>query len=104
MTYKNYIEATLAKFGVGETEVQLICIDNGIKENHDVDVAVAKKAIHKSLSIWLPVHTSISEGGVSESWNYDAVKIFYGTLCNELGLENAVESHSSTIKDRSNIW
>lgn len=104
MTYKTYIGASLSKFNLSETEIELIMVDNGINAEDEVDVNIAKKAIHKSLTVWLPTHSSVSEGGVSESWNFEAVKIFYDALCKELGLENVINSHQSTIRDKSNLW
>lgn len=103
MTYKSYIEASLSKFNLSETEIELIMVENSIIPTEDVDVVIAKKAIHKSLSVWFPIRSNISEGGVSESWNLEAVKIYYGALCIDLGLENVINSQSS-IRDKSHIW
>jgi hypothetical protein len=102
MTYKAYIEAVLAKFNISTVEVEVIMLDNGISEMLEVDIAIAKKAIHQSLSVWLPVQSSVSEGGVSVSWNLDAIKHYYANLCNELGVENKFSE--SIVRDKSNLW
>jgi hypothetical protein len=104
MTYKEYIVTSLSKFNLLESEIDLILIDNGLTAGDAVDPLVAKDAIYKSLTIWLPVHSSVSEGGVSVSWNMEAVKLFYASLCNELGLNNVIKDSQSAINDRTYKW
>ena len=104
MTNREYIKAVLSKFNLSENEIEIIILDNKIGSDDDVDVLKCKEAIHKNLTTWLPIHSSISEGGVSESWNYDAVKMYYSALCKELGLENAIDDKMYSIRDKSNLW
>lgn len=104
MTNKEYITNVLAKFNVSSTDVDIVLLDNGIGSDDDADLVVCKTAIHKNLSTWLPVHSSLSEGGVSESWNYEAIKLYYSALCEELGLENFIENSQNSVRDKSNIW
>ena len=104
MDYGTYIKTSLRKFNLSDDEVEMIMIDNGIAPSDTVDSIVAKKAIHKSISTWLPVRSSISEGGVSETWNLELVQLYYKSLCDELGLENVLDKGQNEIRDRSNYW
>src|SRR3990172_8028754 len=104
MTYKEYIANVLTKFNVSETDVDVIILDNAIMSDDDVNIVEAKKAIHKSLTTWLPVYSNISEGGVSETWNIEAVKLYYSALCKELKLTNFIAESNNIIRDRSDIW
>lgn len=104
MTYKEYISAVLSKFNISESEVDVIILDNTIGSDDDVDIVVAKKAIHKNLTTWLPIQSSVSEGGVSLNWNIEAIKLYYSALCKELNLSNVIAESNNTISDKSNIW
>ena len=104
MTNKQYITNVLMKFNLSETEIDLILIDNDLNENDQVDVIVAKTEIHKNLTTWLPVYSSIDEGNVSETWNHEAVLTYYSLLCKELGLDNLVSTNVSDVRDKSNLW
>lgn len=101
MTTREYIEQKLDKFDVTQNEVELIIVENSLVGDSPVDVRAAKLAICKSFGVWLQVYASISEGGVSKTWNYDAVKLFYSALCVELGIADVTKP---VVKDRSNIW
>lgn len=101
MTYTEYIAKSLSKFEVSSDEVDLIIVDNGLNANEQVDVIQAKNAICKSIGLWLPVKSSVSEGGVSTSWNLEAIKVYYSALCSELGVS---DNTAPKIVDRSNIW
>lgn len=101
MTNREYITKSLSKFDVSTDEIDLIIIDNDLNESGLVDVTIAKQAICKSIGAWLPIHSSVSEGGVSVSWNFEAVKLYYSTLCQELGLSDVAVT---SVRDRSNIW
>jgi hypothetical protein len=49
------------------------------------------------------VMQNISEGGYSISWNMEAAKLFYNSLCSELGLENVLVGRPK-VRNRSNLW
>lgn len=102
MTTREYIRQSLSRFNVSDGDVDLIIVDNGLDADSDVDVKQAKNAICKSLGSWLPVYSSVSEGGVSMSWNFEAVKVYYASLCKELGIEDTMTK--PVIRDRSNCW
>lgn len=101
MTNKEYIAKSLSRLDITSDEVDLIIVENGLNSVSDVSVTECKKAIVKSFGIWIPIHSSISEGGVSKSWNLDAVKLYYSGLCKELGI---VDVSQPTVRDRSNLW
>ena len=101
MTNEEYITKALSKFEVSTDDIDLILIENGLDAIAELDIVSAKQAICKSLRAWLPIHSSISEGGVSKSWNIEAVKLYYTSLCRELGFD---DSGTPQVRDRSNIW
>jgi hypothetical protein len=101
MTTRQYIKAVLSKFEVGDTLIDLIVVENSLDPGSEVCVDESKRAICRSLGAWLPVHSSVSEGGVSMSWNLDAIKLYYSTLCKELGMDDLTKP---TIRDMSTIW
>lgn len=104
MTYKAYITTALLKFNLSESEIDLIILDNGLTAESVVDPSIAKIAIHKSLTIWLPVNSSVSEGGVSIGWDQKAIEVYYAALCKELGLDNVISGSRNSIRDKSNLW
>lgn len=101
MTYKEYISKSLSKFEVSSDEIELIMVDNGLVGTDIVSPLTAKQAICKSIGEWLPVKSSVSEGGVSISWNLEAIKLYYSSLCVELGI---YDISVPKIRDRSNRW
>lgn len=104
-TNRDYIKKTLSQFGVDDDTIDLIMIENPdlSADNAAVDPTSCKLAIYKHMSNILPAITqSVSEGGYSVSWNVDAIKLWYNSLCNELGVDNVMTRPK--IRNRSNMW
>ena len=95
------MKLTMFKFDMSNDEVELIMVENGLDGDSEVNVLEAKKAICKSLGVWLPIYSNVSEGGVSKAWNFEAVKLYYSALCSELGIRDITQP---VVRDRSNIW
>jgi len=104
MTNKEYIKSKLSKFNLTDNDIEVILLENSLTDQLDVNLNDCKKAIYSSLTTWIPIHTSISEGGVSESYNIDGIILYYSVLAEELGLENKINTDKGVIRDRSNIW
>lgn len=106
MNVKEYIKAKLGKFNLSQSDIDVIIKDNNLNGNISADINLVKLAIYKSISEWLPLHNSITEGGVNETWNYEALKLYYSLLCEELGKDNVIEKieNKTLISDRSNVW
>lgn len=104
MTTKEYLQAKLQKFGISQEQINLIIVENNLSDL--LNVALVKEAIYNSFSEWLPIHTQISEGDVTEIWDVKAIRLYYGLLCKELGKENVLQSveNQNEIHDRSNLW
>lgn len=104
MTNKQYLLTTLSGLGVSEDDVEVILLKAGIDGGAEVDVLRCDEAIYKRFSVVLKgAAQNVSEGGYSISWNMDAVKFFYTSLCSELGRENVLFSRPK-ISNRSNVW
>lgn len=100
MTYKEYITATTARFGLTEADVDLLLINQNLIGEDDVDVTKAKTAMCKEFATLIPLQ-NVSEGGYSITWNIDAVKLWYHSTCAELGLTDTTKPR---LRNRSNVW
>ncbi len=103
MTYKEWMSAMGSKFGMSESDVELVltnqsCIITDPEET--VEVTKAKTALCKEFAVVMPL-TNVTEGGYSLSWNMDAVKLWYKQTVSELGLADAT---TPRIRNKSKIW
>jgi hypothetical protein len=104
MTYREWITATIARFEVGISDIELILVNQKKlipDPDLDVDVATAKTALCKEFANLIPLTREIREGGYSISWNLDAIELWYNQTCAELGL---IPVGKDKITDRSNAW
>ncbi len=97
-----YITAKLARFGLTSDDIEMIILDNAdlSLDTISLNVSLCKLAIYNSFSSILPMQ-DVTEGGYSVRWNLEAVKLFYKTLCNEIGKPNVLKP---LVKNRSNLW
>lgn len=91
---------------VSEDDIDILLLKGGLNPDAEVDVRQADTAIYTRISVLLKsMMQNISEGGYSVSWNMEAVKLFYTSLCTELGVENVLETAAKPkIRNRSNYW
>jgi len=100
MTNKEYIVAKLSKFDVEDSDIEIVLVENELNPDSNVDVKACKTAVCKSLSQWIPV-SNVQEGGFSRSWNIDALKLYYESLCKELGVTSVIQP---SVRNMSNVW
>lgn len=98
-TNREYLQATLGKFGLSADDVELIVVDNPLLEGY-LDPALCKQAMYNSMSNILPT-ADVSEGSMSMTWDIAKLRLWYFGLCNELGLPNVLKPQ---IRNRSNYW
>jgi hypothetical protein len=104
MTNKEYITKSLNGLNVSEDDIDLIMLKAGINYGDPVNISACDNAVYNRMSIVLKgALQNMSEGGYSISWNMEAVKLYYNSLCNELGLENVLLGRPK-VRNRSNIW
>jgi len=104
MTGKEYITQLLNGLNVSEGDIDIILLKAGIDGTLTADVAACDMAVHGRMSIVLKgAMQNVSEGGYSVSWNMEAVKLFYNSLCEELGLENVLVNRPK-VRNRSKYW
>lgn len=104
MTNKEYLTKLLSGLNVSEDDIDIILLKSSINADSNADANACDKAVYNRMSVILKGTTqNVSEGGYSISWNMEAVKLFYKSLCSELGLENVLVGRPK-IRDRSNIW
>lgn len=99
-TNQEYLQKTLGKFDITDDEIDVMLADSSLSGEAALDVLACKNAIYKSMSSILPV-ANVSEGSFSRSWNMEAVKMWYGSLCTELNKVNVLKPK---LRDRSNRW
>lgn len=99
-TNKEYLTTLLSRFNVSGDDVDLILLEAGLNGDNSPDVNACKTAVYNSLSVVLPM-ANVSEGGFSVSWNIDALKLWYNSLCRELGKPDVLKP---AVRNRSNLW
>lgn len=105
-TNREYIKKTLSVFNVDDDTIDLILVDDPDLDSEEckLDSTGCKIAIYRHMSNVLPsVCMNVSEGGYSASWNVESLKLWYNSLCKELGKENVMVSRPK-IRNRSNCW
>ena len=104
MTNKEYLTKSLAGLNITPDDIDIILLKGGIEADAVADVKSCDLAVYRRMSVLLKgVLQNVTEGGYSISWNVEAVKLFYSSLCNELGLDNVLVSNPK-VRNRSNIW
>lgn len=99
-TNAEYLLATLRRFDMTQDDIDIILAENPDLLTSNLDVVGCKTAIYNSLSAVLPM-ANVSEGGYSKSWNIEALRLWYTSLCNELGKTNAL---APKVRNRSHYW
>lgn len=104
MTNKEYLTASLSRFGLSAQDVDLIILNQDIQGDEAVSVAGMKAALYSEFTSIIPL-ANVSEGGYSISWNMEAIKLWYSQLANELGRDNILDGLSADeIGDASWRW
>lgn len=107
MTVKEYITSKLSAFGVNVSDADLADIalttDLNAEFSTDTRVAALTALAVNVLPQYLLRAKSVSENGFSISWDNDALLKYYAWLCNELGIEDTLNSVSKII-DKTNEW
>lgn len=104
MTNKQYLEKLLNGLNVTSDDVDVLLLKAGLDAAADVDTGACDLAVYNRMSVVLKATMqNVQEGGYSVSWNMEAVRIFYRSLCVELGKEDVL-SAKPKVRDRSNVW
>lgn len=103
MTVREYLSAMLSKFMLGQKDIDLIILNQGLKGDEEVkDTKALKTAVYREMSMILPA-ANVSEGQFSVSWNLEALRLWYSSLCRELGQEDLLNP-APKVSDKSNRW
>ena len=91
MTNKEYITKSTNKLNLSEDDIDIIIAKSGLQEDENADFKACDSALYRQFSIVLKgMLKNVSMGGRSISWNIEAVKIFYNSLCAENGFMNVL--------------
>ena len=104
MTNKEYLIKSLNGTNLSDDDIEIIMLKGGIDADAPASAEQCDVAVYNRFSVVLKgAMQNVSEGGMSISWNIDAMKMYYNALCNELGKENVLVNRP-TIRNRSNMW
>lgn len=106
MNVREYLTATLSKFQLSPSDIDLIMINQGLTEEEPVDVMTVKTAIYNEFSALIPV-MDISEGSMSIKWNMAGLRAWYSLLAKELGKEDVLASLNApdnSVNNASFLW
>lgn len=95
MTIAEYIKSKVQSFGIPVSEADLldVMLASGLDEKADDEVeADNMPAVAYGIYTFIPVlltrPKSISEGGVSMSWDTNGLRAYYSLLCKMYGFED----------------
>jgi hypothetical protein len=103
MTYKEWMTATLKRFAIEGSDMELILYNQKTlipDTDADADVIIAKTALCREFANIIPL-ADVSEGGYSIYWKWDRIKIWYNQTCAELGI---IPKDKPKITNKSNVW
>lgn len=104
MTNKEYLTKSLNGTNLSDDDIEIIMLKGGIDADAPASPHQCDVAVYNRFSVVLKgAMQNVSEGGMSISWNIDAMKMYYNALCNELGKENLLVTRPK-IRNRSNMW
>lgn len=104
MTNREYLETTLSGFGLSSKDIELMALKASLELDQKASAQDCDLAIYNHISVVLKsTLQNVSEGGYSISWNMEAVKMYYHSLCEEIGKPNILYSQPK-VRNRSNIW
>lgn len=104
MTNLQYLKIQCGGAGVTDDELTLILTNAGLAADGEADSAACDLVLYNHFSIVLrQTMANVSEGGMSVSWNMDAVKAYYRLLCDKTGQPDILTVRPA-IRDRSNRW
>lgn len=104
MTNKQYLTKALCGLNLSEDDIDIILLKGGIDADAPADVRGCDTAIYRRLSVVLKACLqNVDQGDYSIEWNLEAVKLFYASLCHELGRENVLFS-APKVNSKSDIW
>jgi len=104
MTNLQYIKLQCGGFGINDDELTLILTNAGLTANANADASACDLVLYNHFSIVLrQALMNVSEGGMSVSWNMEAVKAYYKLLCDKTGQPDVVFGRP-VIRDRSKMW
>ncbi len=112
MTNSEYLYSSLRHFGFDQDDVNIILFKSKLSAEGSADARLCDEAIYDRFTFILSAMSqNVSEGGYSVSWNVEAVKLYYYSLCKELGKPNILaeaqaeeEKPKCTITNKSNLW
>lgn len=106
MTNLQYLQVNCACFGITDEELIAVLTNAGLglSATAPADTEACDLVLYNHFSIVLrQAMTNITEGGMTVSWNIEAIKAYYKLLCNKTGQPDVVFGRP-TIRNRSNIW
>lgn len=103
MTIKDYISGKFETFGIELSDADLLDMTfSSGKEPEEELNSENIGAVSVSMARFIPTlllrATSVSEGGISMSWNLDGIKEYYSMLCRQYGLKDDLNDSKPKIR------
>src|SRR5574344_341203 len=89
MNYKEWFERLCAKFGIAAEDAEFFLVSNPDMipdPEAEVDSKIAMRVLYDEFEILMPLASSVSEGGYTVNWNWEAIKAWRSAVAKKLGL------------------
>lgn len=98
MTNRAYITLLLGRFNLSPTDIDLVLVEaTDLVMDEVMDKEKCKQALYNAFYQLIPL-ADVHEGDMAIKWNLEAIKFYFGGLCNDLGYENPYARKEPTIK------
>lgn len=112
MTVSQFLIAKLSTLHIAieAAEAAALLAEQGLSDTaeYGADNARAVKLAIATLLPTMLMKPDVSEGGYSEKWDKNALKLYYSILCRELGIDDVIAAAEAvpvpTVQDRSDLW
>lgn len=107
MTNIGYLNALLGDWGISSNRLAIALDGAGLPLDAPLVRTQMDAFLYEFAPTLMPSRTSVSELGVSLSYNIDAFRAWYSALCLRLGKPNLLEQaegKASVVRDASQCW
>ncbi|WP_313374328.1 DUF6706 family protein [Chishuiella sp.] len=102
MTNKEYIQSILSRVGANETDTEILFAENpSLVPDTKLNLTDCQNALYDSFSSWIPMYSSLSEGDMSISWNWNSVKAIMSQISKKLNKDNPFDEIDNKPKAKA---
>ena len=104
MSYKEWFERMCSRFGISAEDAEFFLASNPDMipdPEAEADSKVAMRVLYDEFEMLMPLASSVSEGGYTVSWNWNAIKAWRTAVARKLGLN---DPSKPLVRNRSDLW